>query len=153
MITTFGSEFDSAAAKSTSARVAVLDKDSAAVLRGLDADAAKEAEAKGREYSSFIVGETKDGTAPIVRVKITRNDRGYHRAEDSDAPATVADLDSGCSILLKASPFQWEKEDPKYGPKLGMTLYGNIVYCAGRIDNFKWMEADQPLKKREARWT
>lgn len=152
MITSYGSEFDGPKAKSASARVAVVDAASAESLKTLDAKGKAAAEAAGREYNSFIVGETKDGSAPVIRVKITRSERGYTCDPAAGAPESVLELDGGCAILLKVSPFQWTREDDRYGPKLGITLYANVVYCGGRLDNFKLMEADQQAKKREATW-
>lgn len=152
MLTSFGSEFDGPKAKSTSARVAVPDEASRLALASLDAKYAAEAKEMGREYSSFIVGESKDGSAPVIRVKITRSERGYTGSEADGAPASVTDLDSGCAILLKVSPFRWLREDERFGPKLGITLYANVCHCPGRMDNFKLMEADQPMKKREVTW-
>jgi hypothetical protein len=152
MIVSFGSEFDSPNGKSSSARLAVPDEKTMASLRSVDDAARQAAVEQGRDYSSFIVGEAKDGKTPIIRAKITRDPRGYTGDEINGAPDVSTGLDDGCALLLKVSPFRWKREDPQYGPKLGVTLYANIVYCPGRMDNFKLMEAERPKEKRVTQW-
>jgi hypothetical protein len=152
MIVSFGSEFDSPNGKSTSARLAVPDEKSMQALRSVDEAARQVATEQLKEYSSFIVGTAKDGQTPIIRAKITRDPRGYTGDEINGAPDVATSLDDGCALLLKVSPFQWTRDDPKYGPKLGVTLYGNVVFCPGRMDNFKLMEAERPLEKRVVKW-
>lgn len=150
MVTNFGSEFDGPKARSTSARIAVPDGKSADALRNIDAQGAARAASEGKTYSSFIVGTARNGETPIVRVKITRDARRYSSAPDCGAPANPGDLSDGCSLLLKVTPFAWSRDDPKYGPKSGVTLYGNTVHCGGRLDDYSLTEGVMESQKAKA---
>jgi len=153
-IVKLGSEFDKPDGKNISAELAAPNEDMEGLMEYHNKGEV-EAKANNLQWSSFVVGPSRDEMATIVRVKLSKDPRDFTLVEGSDGKdlTSCSGLTEGAGVMVKATLNTWQREKDDGGHQGGITLYANRVCFISQMNDFNKGCTQDPRKlKRDVDW-